>query len=171
MNEYEVLTAPLDGLADGLLVVRRGLGNVTLVGDETMAELFTARCTGRTLRARCTGGVVELTSSLVASAARTHTDISLNGAVAWAIEVAGGVSDLQADLVRLHAFDPSTSTVASLGPSSNCRLPMAPSRFASARSATPRSAALRASRPGYGSGGAPAASLSMIVASRRAAGR
>ncbi len=102
MNEYEVLGVPLDGLADGRLVIRRGLGNVTLVGDDTMAELFTARCTGRTPRARCTGGVVELTSPLIATAARSHTDISLNGAVAWTIEVAGGVSDLQADLVRLR---------------------------------------------------------------------
>jgi hypothetical protein len=101
INEYEVLAAPLDGLADGWLVVRRGLGNVTLVGDGTMADLYTVRCTGRTPRARCTGGFVELTSPLIASVTRPHTDISLNAAVTWAIEVAGEVSDLQADLVQL----------------------------------------------------------------------
>jgi hypothetical protein len=101
MNDYEVLAAPIDGLADGRLVVRRGLGNATLVGDETMAELYTARCTGCAPRARCSGGAVELTYPLFAPGARIHTDISLNGAVPWEIEVAGGASDVQADLVLL----------------------------------------------------------------------
>lgn len=102
MNGYEVLAAPFDGLDDGRLVIRRGLGNAILVGDETMAELYTVRCTGRAPRARCGGGVVELTFPLIAAGARTRADISLNAAVPWEIEVAGGASDLQADLVLLR---------------------------------------------------------------------
>jgi hypothetical protein len=101
MTEYEVLAAPIDGHAGGRLVVRRGLGNATLVGDDSMAELYTARCTGRAPRARCSGGTVELTFPLVDLGARSHTDISLNGSVPWEIEVAGGASDVQADFTRL----------------------------------------------------------------------
>jgi hypothetical protein len=102
MNEYEVLAAPIDGLVAGRLVVRRGLSNATLVGDETMAELYTARCTGRAPRARCGGGTVELTYPRNAFDARTRTDIRLNGSVPWEIEVAGGASDVQADFTRLR---------------------------------------------------------------------
>jgi hypothetical protein len=101
MNDHEVLTAPVDGIAAGRLVVRRGLSNATLVGDETMADLFSARCTGRAPRARCSGGTVELTSPLIPFGGRTHTEISLNGSIPWEIEIAGGASDVRVDFTRL----------------------------------------------------------------------
>jgi hypothetical protein len=102
MSEHEVLAASVDGVVDARLVVRRGLGNATLVGAETMAELYTARCTGRAPRARCSGGVVELTYPELALCARARTEISLNASVPWEIEIAVGASDIRADLTQLR---------------------------------------------------------------------
>jgi hypothetical protein len=101
MNDHEELTAPIDGLAVGRLVVRRGLGNATLVGDEALDDLFSVRCTGRAPRVRCSGGTVELTSPLIPFGGRTHTEISLNGSLPWEIEIAGGATDVRLDFTRL----------------------------------------------------------------------
>jgi hypothetical protein len=101
MNEHEVLAAPLDGLTAGRLVVRGGLNSATLVGDETMADLFSVRCTGRAPRARCSGGTVELTDPLTVVDGRTRLEIRLNGTIPWEIEIAGGATDVRIDFDHL----------------------------------------------------------------------
>ena len=102
MNEEAVLAAPLDGITEGRLVIRRGLGNVVLDSDAGMAELYTVRCTGRTPRVRYSGGTVELTYPLISFTTRRTPDrINLNGSIPWEIQVAGGVGDVRADLTRV----------------------------------------------------------------------
>jgi hypothetical protein len=102
MNEEKVLAAPLDGITEGRLVIRRGLANVVLGSDAGMAELYTVRCTGRTPRVRYSGGTVELTYPLTSLTTRGTPDmINLNGTIPWEIEVAGGVGDVRADFTNI----------------------------------------------------------------------
>ena len=99
MSELTVLAGPLDGATEGRLVVRHGLDHAVLSADAAMSELYTARCTGRTPRARYSAGMVQLSFPLIELRGRTHTDmITLNGSIPWAIEIVGGVADVRADL-------------------------------------------------------------------------
>ena len=102
MSEHPVLSAPLEGITEARLVIRHGLGNARVGSDATMAELYVVRGTGRTPRARCSGGTVELTYPRLGVATRGRTDeITLNGSIPWAIEVSGAVGDVRADLSRV----------------------------------------------------------------------
>lgn len=99
MSGLVVLAAPLDGTTEGRLVIRGGLEDTTLGSDAAMAELYTARCTGRAPRARCSAGNIELAYPLVADSAGKHRDvITVNGSIPWQIAVVGGITNVRADL-------------------------------------------------------------------------
>jgi hypothetical protein len=101
MSGHVVLATPRDGTTEGRLVIRGGLGKTTLGSDATMAELYIARCTGRSPRARYSGGTVELAYPRLTDSVREHSGvITLNGSLPWQIAVVGGMIDVRADLTR-----------------------------------------------------------------------
>jgi len=100
MTKTAELTAPLDGVDEGHLVIRHGLGAATIGTDPRMAELAHGRWQGRRLpRARVHRGTVELTfPRLSLGLGSPQHELMLNGSVPWRIEVDGGAGEVEADL-------------------------------------------------------------------------
>jgi hypothetical protein len=100
MSRTAELSAPLDGVTEGHLVVRHGLGAATIGTDPQLAELVHGRWQGRRHpRARVHRGTVELTfPRLSLGLGSPAHELVLNGSVPWRIEIDGGAGDVEADL-------------------------------------------------------------------------
>ncbi len=116
--------APIGGVTSGRLVFLSGAPRITVRGDPSLRELYRARFAGPVPRMRVRGGVVtvsyprfgwfdwraQIAGQNIEAAAHWRKDageIALNGAIPWAIELRGGVSQWSADLrlVKLASFD------------------------------------------------------------------
>jgi DNA-binding MarR family transcriptional regulator len=116
--------APVGGVTSGRLIFLSGAPRITVRGDAGLTELYRASFAGPVPRMRVRGGIVtvsyprfgwfdwraQIAGQHIEASAHWNKDsgeITLNAAVAWAIELRGGVSAWKADLsnLRLESFE------------------------------------------------------------------
>ncbi len=116
--------APVGGVTSGRLVFLSGAPKISVRGDATLTELYTARFEGPVPRMRVRDGVVtvsyprfgwfdwraQVVGQKIEASAHWRKDtgeIVLNSTIPWAIELRGGLSQWTADLrtIRLVSFE------------------------------------------------------------------
>ncbi len=91
--------APLGGLREARLIFRSGAPDVTLHGDRSLGELYRGRFEGTMPHVRLREGVVSVQyRGGLFDWRKRKADIALNAAVAWAVEVQGGLAGLRGRL-------------------------------------------------------------------------
>jgi DNA-binding MarR family transcriptional regulator len=101
-------TSPLGGLKAARLHVRSGVSRLTIRPGARSADLYRARFEGATPQVRLRDGRVLVHYRGIPFDWRRRTaEFALNPIVPWAIEVAGGVGRLEADLrpIELSGFE------------------------------------------------------------------
>lgn len=106
-----VFTAPLAGATTGHLIFELGASRLMLRADSALPHLYRAHFERAAPEIRVDGGVVTIRFALSLAAlfgqGLAPAEITLNGAIPWAIEIRGGATQLTADLrtLRLRALD------------------------------------------------------------------
>lgn len=95
--------APLAGVELGRLTLSGGASRLSIRSDPGLRDLYAAHFRGR-VRVRAEDGAVEIGGH--GRGGPRSGEVVLNGGIAWNVEVAGGVSNVSAELesVRLGAF-------------------------------------------------------------------
>jgi DNA-binding MarR family transcriptional regulator len=101
--------APIGGLDRARLLFRSGAHELLLRGASDIAELYRARFDGAVPQVRLRDGVVTIQykGSWMWGRRERSTDVSLNAAIPWDIEIVGGAGKLQGKLgsLDLRSFD------------------------------------------------------------------
>jgi hypothetical protein len=87
----------------GRLEFVRGASNVTIAGDPSLTDLYSAHFAGRTpdVQRVASDVLIEYPRFMLFGWTRARARIALNPVVPWRIEIRRGVSDLAADLRKL----------------------------------------------------------------------
>jgi len=104
MTTDQEFSEPVGSVSSGLVKFVGGASHLTLTSEEGIPELYRARFSGLVPAVDAAGGVVTVRypSPLERLAARQHSgQVVLNDALPWAVEVAGSVDDLTADLRQI----------------------------------------------------------------------
>ena len=89
--------------APGRLEFTRGASNVTIAGDQSLTDLYSAAFGGPTpdVRPVCSDVLIEYPRFMLFGWTRAQARIGLNPTVPWRIEIRRGISSLVADLRKL----------------------------------------------------------------------
>jgi DNA-binding MarR family transcriptional regulator len=100
----QAASAPLLGVTSGRLEFAKGAGSISITGDPALADLYQARFDGPTPEIRVQGGTIAIVQKRRFRPFDWRglgADVTLNATVPWAIDVRGGMWQLNADLRRL----------------------------------------------------------------------